>query len=62
MAKKACVSRYIFNSTCSVYGFNKSKVYENSKKKPLSTYAKANYKAELEIMKLKNTKNSIKKK
>ena len=53
-AKKAGVSRYIFNSTCSVYGFNKNKVIESSKKNPLSTYAKANFKAEREIMLLKN--------
>jgi len=53
-AKRAGVKRYIFNSTCSVYGFNKKKVFENSKKNPLSTYAKANFIAEKEIYKLKN--------
>ena len=59
LAKKANVFRYIFNSTCSVYGFNKKTVYENGKKNPLSTYAKANYKAETEIMKLKNNKFKV---
>ena len=54
LAKLAKVKRYIFNSTCSVYGFNKNKVYENGKKKPISTYAKANLKAESEIFALKN--------
>ena len=54
LAKKAGVKRYIFNSTCSVYGFNKKKVYESSLKKPLSTYAKANLAAEKKIYKLKN--------
>ena len=54
LAKKAKVSRYIFNSTCSVYGFNKKKVFENTVKKPISTYAKANLKAEKHIYKLKN--------
>tara|TARA_A100001011_G_scaffold397127_1_gene497154 strand:- start:18349 stop:19326 length:978 start_codon:yes stop_codon:yes gene_type:complete len=54
LAKKAGVKRFIFNSTCSVYGFNKNKVYEDGKKNPLSTYAKANYKAENKIIKLKN--------
>ena len=34
-------------------------VYENSKKNPLSTYAKANYKAEHEIMLLKNKKFKV---
>lgn len=54
LAKMSNVKRYIFNSTCSVYGFNKNKVYENGKKKPISTYAKANLKAESEIFSLKN--------
>lgn len=54
LAKSAGVKRYIFNSTCSVYGFNKKKVFENSKKSPISTYAKANFKAENEIFSLRN--------
>ena len=54
IAKKAKVKRYIFNSTCSVYGFSKKMVYENGKKNPISTYAKANLKAENYINKLKN--------
>ena len=53
-AKKAGVKRYIFNSTCSVYGFNKKVVYEHSSKKPLSTYAKANLAAEKKIYQMKN--------
>ena len=59
MAKKSGVSRYIFNSTCSVYGFNRKKVFENSKKNPISTYAKANYKAERKIFCLKNRKFKV---
>ncbi len=59
LAKKSNVSRYIFNSTCSIYGFNKKTVTERSKKNPLSTYAKANYKAETEIMKLKDKKFKV---
>ena len=54
VARKAKVKRYIFNSTCSIYGFSKKKVYENGKKNPISTYAKANLKAENYINKLKN--------
>ncbi len=54
IAKKAKVKRYVFNSTCSVYGFSKKIVYENGNKKPISTYAKANLKAENYIYKLKN--------
>ena len=59
MAKKAKVKRYIFNSTCSIYGYNKNKVYENGKKNPISTYAKANLKAESFIYKLKNKKFKV---
>jgi nucleoside-diphosphate-sugar epimerase len=54
VAKKAKVKRYIFNSTCSVYGFSPNKVFENDIKKPISTYAKANLKAENSINKLTN--------
>ena len=38
-AKEAKVTRYIFNSTCSVFGHNKKTVFEQSKKNPISTYA-----------------------
>mgnify|MGYP001190639905 CR=1 FL=1 len=58
-AKKAGVSRYIFNSTCSVYGFNKKMGYENSNKNPISTYSKANFKAERKILLLKNEKFKV---
>ena len=54
LAKKAKVNRYIFNSTCSIYGFNKNKVFENSKKNPLSCYAKAVYAADKKIFNLKD--------
>tara|TARA_B100001057_G_C22790254_1_gene927329 strand:- start:598 stop:1575 length:978 start_codon:yes stop_codon:yes gene_type:complete len=52
---KACgVKRYILNSTCAVYGYNKKIVNENSNTNPLSTYAKANLKAERAIYKMRN--------
>ena len=54
IAKKAGVKRYIFNSTCSVYGYNKNKVNEYSKQNPISTYAKANLKSEQGVYKLKS--------
>jgi nucleoside-diphosphate-sugar epimerase len=54
IAKSCGVKRYIFNSTCAVYGYNKKTVNENSITNPLSTYAKANLKAEKEIYKMKN--------
>jgi len=58
LARKAGVARYIFNSTCSVYGFSKKITYENGKKNPISTYAKANLQAENYIYNLRN--NSFK--
>lgn len=54
LACKAGVKRYIFNSTCSIYGKSNKLTFEDGKKKPISTYAKANLKAEEEIYKLKN--------
>ena len=54
IAKKAGVKRYILNSTCSVYGYNKNKVNEYSKQNPISTYAKANLKSEQSVYKLKS--------
>ena len=46
LAKEAGVSRYIFPSSCSVYGFQDEAVDESSALNPLTTYAKANLKAE----------------
>ena len=46
LARKAGVKRYIFNSTCSIYGYSKEKKFEKGKKNPISTYAKANFEAE----------------
>ena len=54
IAKQSGIKRYIFNSTCSVYGFNENKVHERSKLNPISVYAKANLKAEKKIYNLKN--------
>lgn len=61
LAKSCGVKRYILNSTCAVYGYNKKIVNENSTTNPLSTYAKANLKAEKSIynMKGKNFKVNI---
>jgi nucleoside-diphosphate-sugar epimerase len=46
------VKRYILPSSCSVYGFQDNVVDENSPLNPLTTYAKANLKAEEEILPL----------
>ena len=56
LAKKNGVKRYILPSSCSVYGFNKSIVSEQSKLNPLTTYAKCNLLAEKKILKLSNKK------
>lgn len=46
------VKRYILPSSCSVYGFQEDVVSETSPVNPLTTYAKANYKAEVDIKRL----------
>jgi nucleoside-diphosphate-sugar epimerase len=52
LAKFMGVKRYIFPSSCSVYGFQEEVVSETSPVNPLTTYAKANYKAEVDIKRL----------
>ncbi len=56
LAKKMGVKRYILPSSCSVYGYQKEDVIvnETSPVNPLTTYSKANYKAEQEILPLKD--------
>jgi nucleoside-diphosphate-sugar epimerase len=54
MAKKSGVKRYILPSSCSLYGFQDGDtiVDERSMTKPLTTYAKANEKAEQGVLPL----------
>ena len=52
IAKKMGVKRYILPSSCSIYGFQKEKVSENSKTNPLTTYAIANERAEKGVLSL----------
>ncbi|MDF1637858.1 NAD-dependent epimerase/dehydratase family protein [Alcanivorax jadensis] len=52
LARKAGVSRYILPSSCSVYGFQPEQVDEQSATNPLTTYARANLKAEQDILPL----------
>ena len=54
LAKKYGVKKYIFASTCSVYGFQDGIIYEESDLKPLTTYANASVMAEKEILPLVN--------
>ncbi len=52
LAKQAGVQRYILPSSCSIYGFQKHDVIatETSATNPLTTYAKANERAEQDIL------------
>ena len=52
IAKKMGVNRYILPSSASIYGFQESMVDEKAKTNPLTTYAKANEKAENGILPL----------
>jgi nucleoside-diphosphate-sugar epimerase len=52
LAKKKGVKRYVISSSCSVYGFQNVVVNEESQVNPLTTYARANYMAETENLKL----------
>jgi len=56
IAKKMGIKRYIFPSSCSIYGFQKEKVNENSKTNPLTTYAIANERAEKGVLPLADEK------
>jgi nucleoside-diphosphate-sugar epimerase len=54
-AKRAGVARYILSSSCSIYGHNEdgaTPLLESGPKKPLTTYAKANLRAEEETLPL----------
>ena len=53
LAKRAGVSRYLLASSCSVYGSGDGAVLtEASTPEPISTYAHANLKAEIDILRL----------
>lgn len=52
IAKKKGVNRYVLASSCSVYGFQDGFLDETSKVNPLTTYAKANYLAEKDVLPL----------
>ena len=54
LAKKYGVKKYVFASTCSVYGFQEGLINEESSLNPLTTYAKASMIAEKEILPLVN--------
>ncbi|GAG13010.1 unnamed protein product, partial [marine sediment metagenome] len=59
LAKKNGVKRYIFPSSCSVYGFQEGILTEENKTNPLTTYAKANFQAEEEILPLNDSNFTV---
>ncbi|QJA05889.1 SDR family oxidoreductase [Thermosulfurimonas marina] len=59
LAKLMGVKRYILPSSCSVYGFQDEVVDETSPTNPLTTYAKANLKAERDILNLADDKFTV---
>jgi len=59
LAKKHGAEKYIFASTCSVYGFQEGIVNENSPTNPLTTYAKSAILAEQDIMPLGDSEFSV---
>jgi nucleoside-diphosphate-sugar epimerase len=59
LAAKRGVERYIFTSTCSVYGFQEKVVNENSPLNPLELYAKTKYMAEKGILNVKGITRTI---
>lgn len=52
LAKAAGVKRYVLPSSCSIYGFQDAIVDETAETNPLTTYAKANEKAEHDVLPL----------
>lgn len=59
LAKLMGVKRYILPSSCSVYGFQEEVADETSDTNPLTTYAKANLKAEQDVLNLADDKFSV---
>ena len=59
LAAKHGVKRYVFASTCSVYGFHKDIVNENSPPNPLELYAETKHMAEKGIVNTKGITKTI---
>ena len=60
IAKKSNVKKYIYPSSCSVYGFQKNIICtEKTRKKPTSSYSKAKSKIENEIEKIQSNKFNV---
>lgn len=59
LARSAGVARYVFPSSCSIYGFNEAWVDETHPPNPLTTYARANLSAEQDILALADDKFAV---
>jgi len=59
LAKQQGVKKYILASSCSIYGFRDGKLDEHSPINPLTTYAKANRKAEVAAKNLADNKFTV---
>jgi nucleoside-diphosphate-sugar epimerase len=59
LSKEYGVKRYILASSCSLYGFQDGILDENSQINPLTTYAKANSKAEQDVIPLADSNFTV---
>lgn len=59
LSKEYGVKRYVLASSCSIYGFQDEMIDETSTIKPLTTYAKANRKAEEDVLPLASSTFSV---
>lgn len=59
LAKEMGVKKYIFSSTCSIYGYANTPLNEESSVAPISLYSKSKLLAEKEILKLSDKNFSV---
>ena len=59
LSKEQGVKRYVLASSCSIYGFQDGIIDENSSINPLTTYAKANRKAEQDVLPLADSNFTV---
>ncbi|MFY3740375.1 MAG: nucleoside-diphosphate-sugar epimerase [Candidatus Nitrosomirales archaeon] len=59
LSKKYGVKQYVLASSCSIYGFRDELVNETTSANPLTTYAKANFMAENDVLSLADSKFTV---
>jgi nucleoside-diphosphate-sugar epimerase len=59
LSKEYGVKKYILASSCSIYGFQNDLLDESSKTNPLTTYAKANNRAEEDVLPLADSNFTV---